>query len=47
MGHWADLPESRSPTATRSSSIPKGKIAQVWVKVNPNTSASDVLAAIP
>jgi peroxiredoxin len=26
---------------------PKGKIAQVWVKVNPNTSASDVLAAIP
>jgi peroxiredoxin Q/BCP len=26
---------------------PHGKIAQVWLKVNPNTSASDVLAAIP
>jgi peroxiredoxin Q/BCP len=26
---------------------PHGKIAQVWVKVNPNTSASDVLAALP
>jgi len=26
---------------------PKGKIAKVWVKVNPQTSASDVLAAIP
>ena len=26
---------------------PQGKIAQVWVKVNPNTSASDVLAALP
>ncbi len=26
---------------------PKGKIAQVWVKVNPNTAASDVLAALP
>jgi thioredoxin-dependent peroxiredoxin len=26
---------------------PQGKIAQVWVKVNPATAASDVLAAIP
>lgn len=26
---------------------PKGKIAKVWVKVNPNTAASDVLASIP
>jgi thioredoxin-dependent peroxiredoxin len=26
---------------------PQGKIAKEWVKVNPNTSASDVLAAIP
>ena len=26
---------------------PHGKIAQEWVKVNPNTAASDVLAAIP
>jgi peroxiredoxin Q/BCP len=26
---------------------PKGKIAKVWVKVNPATSASDVLAALP
>ena len=26
---------------------PKGKIAKVWVKVNPATAASDVLAAIP
>lgn len=26
---------------------PSGKIAQVWVKVNPATAASDVLAAIP
>ena len=26
---------------------PKGKIAQVWTKVNPQTAASDVLAAIP
>ncbi len=26
---------------------PHGKIAQVWVKVNPSTAASDVLAAIP
>ena len=26
---------------------PKGKIAQVWVGVNPQTAASDVLAAIP
>ncbi|HVN94722.1 MAG TPA: peroxiredoxin [Terracidiphilus sp.] len=26
---------------------PEGKIKQVWVKVNPNTAASDVLAAIP
>jgi thioredoxin-dependent peroxiredoxin len=26
---------------------PNGKIAHVWVKVNPTTSASDVLAAIP
>jgi peroxiredoxin Q/BCP len=26
---------------------PQGKIAQEWVKVNPNTAASDVLAAIP
>ncbi|MGB6744958.1 MAG: peroxiredoxin [Terracidiphilus sp.] len=26
---------------------PDGKIAQVWVKVNPATAASDVLAAIP
>jgi peroxiredoxin Q/BCP len=26
---------------------PHGKIAQVWVKVNPATAASDVLAAIP
>ena len=26
---------------------PQGKIAKVWVKVNPNTAASDVLAAIP
>jgi len=26
---------------------PKGKIAKVWVKVNPQTAASDVLAAIP
>ncbi len=26
---------------------PKGKIAQVWAKVDPRTAASDVLAAIP
>jgi len=26
---------------------PKGNIAKVWMKVNPNTSASDVLSAIP
>jgi thioredoxin-dependent peroxiredoxin len=26
---------------------PHGKIAKVWVKVNPETAASDVLAAIP
>jgi peroxiredoxin Q/BCP len=26
---------------------PDGKIAKVWVKVNPQTAASDVLAAIP
>jgi thioredoxin-dependent peroxiredoxin len=26
---------------------PKGKIVKVWTKVNPNTSASDVLAALP
>jgi peroxiredoxin Q/BCP len=26
---------------------PHGKIAQVWLKVNPNTAASDVLAALP
>ena len=26
---------------------PKGKIAKEWVKVNPQTAASDVLAAIP
>jgi len=26
---------------------PQGKIAKVWVKVNPNNAASDVLAAIP
>ena len=26
---------------------PKGNIAKVWVKVNPATAASDVLAAIP
>jgi peroxiredoxin Q/BCP len=26
---------------------PKGKIVQVWTKVNPATSASDVLAALP
>ena len=26
---------------------PKGKIAKVWVKVNPATSASDVLAVLP
>jgi peroxiredoxin Q/BCP len=26
---------------------PTGKIAQIWTKVNPQTSASDVLAAIP
>ena len=26
---------------------PKGMIAKVWVKVNPQTAASDVLAAIP
>jgi thioredoxin-dependent peroxiredoxin len=26
---------------------PKGKIAKVWTKVNPTTSAEDVLAAIP
>ncbi|HEY9128154.1 MAG TPA: peroxiredoxin [Acidobacteriaceae bacterium] len=26
---------------------PEGKIAHVWVKVNPATAASDVLAAIP
>jgi peroxiredoxin Q/BCP len=26
---------------------PSGKIAKVWVKVNPATAASDVLAAIP
>ena len=26
---------------------PKGKIVKVWVKVNPATAASDVLAAIP
>jgi peroxiredoxin Q/BCP len=26
---------------------PKGKIAKVWTKVNPNTSASDVLAVLP
>ena len=26
---------------------PKGKIAKVWMKVNPTTAASDVLAAMP
>jgi peroxiredoxin Q/BCP len=26
---------------------PKGRITKVWVKVNPQTAASDVLAAIP
>lgn len=26
---------------------PKGRITKVWVKVNPHTAASDVLAAIP
>ncbi len=26
---------------------PQGKIAKVWVKVNPTTAASDVLAALP
>jgi peroxiredoxin Q/BCP len=26
---------------------PSGKIAQEWIKVNPQTAASDVLAAIP
>ena len=26
---------------------PKGKIVKVWTKVNPSTSASDVLAALP
>jgi thioredoxin-dependent peroxiredoxin len=26
---------------------PKGNIAKVWVKVNPNNAASDVLAALP
>ena len=26
---------------------PQGKIKQVWVKVNPAESASEVLAAIP
>lgn len=26
---------------------PQGKIVKEWVKVNPNTSASDVLAALP
>jgi len=26
---------------------PKGKIVKVWTKVNPTTSASDVLAALP
>jgi thioredoxin-dependent peroxiredoxin len=26
---------------------PKGNIAKVWVKVNPNDAASDVLAALP
>ena len=26
---------------------PKGNIVKVWTKVNPNTSASDVLAALP
>ncbi|HLI03767.1 MAG TPA: peroxiredoxin [Terracidiphilus sp.] len=26
---------------------PQGRIAQVWTKVNPQTAASDVLAAIP
>jgi peroxiredoxin Q/BCP len=26
---------------------PQGKIAKVWTKVNPNTAASDVLAALP
>ena len=26
---------------------PQGKIAKEWVKVNPNTAASDVLAALP
>jgi peroxiredoxin Q/BCP len=26
---------------------PQGKIAKVWVKVNPQTAASDVLAALP
>jgi len=26
---------------------PKGNIAKVWIKVNPQTAASDVLAAIP
>ena len=26
---------------------PKGNVAKVWVKVNPNNAASDVLAALP
>jgi peroxiredoxin Q/BCP len=26
---------------------PQGKIAKVWIKVNPSTSASDVLAVLP
>ena len=26
---------------------PKGNIAKVWIKVNPATAASDVLAALP
>ena len=26
---------------------PKGKIAKVWVKVDPHEAASEVLAAIP
>jgi peroxiredoxin Q/BCP len=26
---------------------PQGKITQEWTKVNPQTAASDVLAAIP
>lgn len=40
---------SGAPIANRNTFLidPHGKIAHVWVKVNPRTAAADVLAALP